>query len=167
VYSVAVQFVDLVSLLPVAFGTVLFVSMTHSPDPARMTARAGRYVLIALSALATLLAAGGPSGLSLLFGRAFEAAYLPLLVRLPGAVALGFQTIIVQYFNTRAYPWFLTKYWLVGLAVNVAINLATIPAFGAMGAAAAGTAASATVACLVWVRFARSTGLSLRSLWKQ
>lgn len=165
VYSVAVQCIDLVALLPGTFATVLFVSLAHSRDRARMTARAARYVLVVLSLLAALLALAGPWVLGLLFGRTFEAAYGPLLVRLPGAVALGVQTIIVQYFNTQAYPWFLTRYWLIGLGLSLGINLYAIPRFGVMGAAAAGTVASTTVACLVWRRFTRATGLSLRSRW--
>jgi len=165
IYSVASQLIDVLLLLPGTFATVLFVSLANSRDPVGVTARAGRNVLVLSSLLAALMALGGPWALPLVFGRPFEASCGPLLVLLPGAVLLGFQTIIGQYFGSKAYPWFLTRYWLVGLALNLGMNLYAIPRFGAMGAAVASTVGYAAVTCLIWRRFARATGVSSGSLW--
>ena len=164
-YSVAAQLIDTLLLLPATFAQVLFVSLAKSRDAASETARAGRFVLGALSLLALLMAVGGRWALPLLFGRRFEPSYGPLLVLLPGAVLLGFQTIVGQYFGFKGYPRFLATYWLVGFALNLGINLYAIPNFGAMGAAASSTVCYAAVTFLILRRFARVTGLPMRSLW--
>jgi O-antigen/teichoic acid export membrane protein len=127
---------------------------------------AGGWVLGMLTVLAAVMALAGPWALPLVFGRPFASSYGPLLVLLPGAVLLGFQTIIGQYFGARAYPWFVARYWLAGLVLNLAANAYALPRFGAVGAAAASTLGYAAVTGLVWRRFARETGLSARALWR-
>jgi O-antigen/teichoic acid export membrane protein len=165
IYSVAAQLIDVLLLLPASFARILFVSLARSRDPAGETARTGRQVLGLLALLAALMGASGPWAIPLVFGLRYSTSYGPMLVLLPGAVLLGLQTIVGQFFGMRGYPGFLTAYWLVGLAINLGINLYAIPRFGAMGAAAASSAGYTVVSCLVLGRFTRAAGFPLRSLW--
>ena len=75
----------------------------------------------------------------LVFGRPFEGAYPALALLLPGFVCLALQGLLSQYFATRGFPLFISLYWLLGLAVNLTLNILLIPRFGLLAAAGSST----------------------------
>jgi O-antigen/teichoic acid export membrane protein len=87
------------------------------------------------------------------FGRPFEGAYPALVLLLPGFVALALQSLLGQYFASRGFPNFVSFYWLIGLIVNVTLNLLLVPRFGLLAAAASSSVGYSVVFYLMLRRF--------------
>jgi O-antigen/teichoic acid export membrane protein len=168
VYSIAVQFADLLLVLPVAIGTLLFprVAAAPSSETAVFTALVSRHAVLAVTAACAALAVAIPWAIPLLFGDAFAGAVPCLWILLPGVWCMAVQGILANDLAGRDYPAFLPWMWLVLLVVNVALNLALLPAIGVAGAALSSTVAYALSLVLVarhWLR--RFPGVSARSLF--
>lgn len=142
VYSIAVTIGELLWKLPTAASTILFprVASTREHDP-EFTARVSRIVV-------ALTIAGGAAitGISyvlipLVFGERFSGAFVPLLLLLPGIVALGLTAIISSHFAGRGELKWSTYAAVLGLVLTVALCIVLIPPYGASGAALASTAA--------------------------
>ena len=108
-----------------------------------------------LALLAGVLAAVAPFVIPRLFGPAFAPAVRPCLLLLPGAVLLGGQTLLSQFFMRQGVPLFMSGFWAIGLAVNFGLNLFLIPGWGMSGAAVASSVAYTIVAALMAARFLR------------
>jgi O-antigen/teichoic acid export membrane protein len=165
-YALAAQLVDLLLLFPGTVGVVLFPRLARSADPARDTARLSRSVGLALAGVAAAMAVLGAPVITLVFGPDFAPAYRSLLLLLPGAVALGYESILTQYFSNRGYPPFLSRYWAAVFALNLVGNLLLVPRLGALGAALTSSACYATLCGLVARRFVQSSGLPWSALWR-
>lgn len=165
-YALAAQLVDLLLLFPSTVGVVLFPRLARSADPARDTARLSRNVGLALAGVAAAMAVMGAPVIALVFGRDFAPAYRSLLLLLPGAVALGYETVLAQFFASRGFPAFLSRYWSGVFALNLLGNLLLIPTLGAMGAALTSSVCYATLCGLVARRFVRDSGLPWSTLWR-
>jgi O-antigen/teichoic acid export membrane protein len=90
------------------------------------------------AAAAALLVLAYPLVL-LLFGQEFRASVLPLIVLLPGAVAMSHSRVLAGDLMARGRVDVTMRIALVALGVNVAANLLLIPGLGALGAALAST----------------------------
>jgi len=160
-YAVAVQFADLLSLLPATASAVLFPAMAIVRQRDARIAAVARSVLILLVGLASAIVVTGPWIIPAVFGAEFSPAYALVACLLPGVVMLGYQTVIAVYYTTAGYPRLIGLYWAIGLTINVILNLVTIPAFGAVAAALSSTLSYGLVAWLVVRRFGRDTGRGL------
>lgn len=154
-YAVAVQLVDVLLLLPSSLASMLFPALFSIPDAAAYTARVTLRGVAMLALLAGVLAAVAPFVIPRLFGPAFAPAVRPCLLLLPGAVLLGGQTLLSQFFMRQGVPLFMSGFWAIGLAVNFGLNLFLIPGWGMSGAAVASSVAYTIVAALMAARFLR------------
>jgi O-antigen/teichoic acid export membrane protein len=68
-------------------------------------------------------------------------------------VALALQGLLGQYFASRGFPVFVSVYWLLGLIVNVTLNLLLVPRFGLLAAAGSSSVAYGLVFTLMLRRF--------------
>lgn len=164
VYAVAAQIVTLLWMLPQVAGQVLFSDISRSSDRVRATARvtaASFWLLLGGCLTAALL---GYPAITLVFGDRFAGAYPLLLLLLPGALALGIEITVVQFFNARGFPMVIFNYWLFAVALNLAINVFAIPSMGAYAAAISSSVCYAVVNVLVIRRFLHETGLPLVEL---
>lgn len=165
IYSISAQLVDLLLVLPGTFAIVLFPYLAHSPDRGRQTLTVARHVSLLLGALAIGIAAVGRIAIEKIYGSPFAAAFWPMILLLPGVVALGIGTIVGQYFASKSFPLFLSAYWSIGFAVNLIGNVLAIPRFGALAAAVTSSVAYMLVAFLIVRRFISSAGLSVSDLF--
>jgi O-antigen/teichoic acid export membrane protein len=157
VYSIAVQFADLLLVLPVAIGTLLFprVAAAPSSESAVFTASVSRHAVLAVTAACAAIALAIPWAIPLLFGDAFAGSVPCLWILLPGVWCMAVQGILANDLAGRDYPAFLPWMWLVLLVVNVGLNLALLPRMGIAGAALSSTVAYALSLVLVarhWLR---------------
>lgn len=143
-YSIAVACADLVYMLPVVVGTLLFPRLSRMSDAAEQV-RYARQVLVSTGALMTtgaivaaLLAA--PIIITL-YGSAFAPAVPAFIWLLPGIVALSMHTIVMNYCAAVGYPPVVLVSPLLGLVLNVVVNLLLIPRFGIVGASIASSLA--------------------------
>lgn len=145
-YSVAVAVGEWLWLTPGVLGASLMqrVATCSEEDVNRMVGVINR-LTSAILVLGTLVLALVGSGLiHFLYGEAFSASYLPLLLLLPGIWALGLWKNFMNDLSVRGYP--TTKSYTSGVALllTVVLDILLIPRWGIIGAAIASSIAYLT-----------------------
>jgi O-antigen/teichoic acid export membrane protein len=95
--------------------------------------------------------------LPLVFGRAFGASMVPLLILLPGVVAFGFVNILISYFAGIGRGSLNFVISVISVIVTLAGNAWLTPRLGAIGAALVSTVAYGLAAVLSAFSFRRGT----------
>jgi antigen flippase len=136
IYSVAVQFSDVLIIVPATVSMVLFPELLRSGAAGRFsrTTRAATYVGLAMTILSLCTGVVATFVVPLLFGRAFAPASTVLWVMLPGVLALSVANIMSQYLATHGIPIANVWAWAAALLLFLAAGSLAIPRFGAMGA---------------------------------
>jgi O-antigen/teichoic acid export membrane protein len=156
-YAVAVSFADAVMLLPAAVATNVFARVARGLD-AGSSAYVFRSVafLYALICIVTVPLTG--LLIPILFGSAFSRSVTLYWLLVPGVFSFGMMNILAQHFAGKGFPTSAVAVWPIGLAVNVAINVALLPSRGTAVASLASSAAY-TVLLALYVRlFASEAG---------
>lgn len=156
-YSIAGSIADGMFVLPMVVGLNLFPRVARS-GAHQETAEVFRSVAIlyGLVCLATVPLAG--PGIRLVFGDDFDGSISLYYWLLPGIYALGMLTILAHHFAGRGYPTEAAAVWLIGLGLNLAINLLFLPGRGAWVASLASSVAYAVLLALHVHLFAREAG---------
>jgi O-antigen/teichoic acid export membrane protein len=161
VYTIATQVAMMLMVLPGVIGTLLFPRVTAEQDATGettcMVARYASFVML----LCTLVAIPLSLLLPFVYGTAFADSSTQLLILLPGVYLVGIQSVVVQHFNALGLPKSVPIFWLVTLAVNVALVFVLVPRFGARGAALGSTISYTLIAVLMISKFVATTGRSL------
>lgn len=136
-YSVSVNVGELLLLVPSAIGVALFphLSGLEKEEQKEAMCLVGRIsFVIGFIGIVGLAAIGYPFIL-VVFGRSFLPAFIPFLILLPGLMAMTLNYAYGNYFSAVGKPLIGAVIFLIGLVVNVALNLWLIPIFGISGAA--------------------------------
>lgn len=157
VYSVASQVAMMLMLLPGIIATLLFPRVAARQDQTgeltcvvtRHTAFIMLFICLAAAPLSLIL--------PLLYGAAFADVSVQLLILLPGVYFIGLESVLVQHFNALGLPLAIPLFWLVTLAINVALVFALVPTLGARGAALASAISYALIFALVALYFRSRT----------
>jgi O-antigen/teichoic acid export membrane protein len=137
-------------------------------DGARaVTARAIRFNLLLSSGVTAMLAIASPTLLPLLYGTAYAGSLTPLLLLIPGAIALSLVRPTQHFLVRLGRPLTLTAIPLGALAANLALNAVLIPRWHAAGAAVTSSLTYMALAGAEILWFARATGTGLRDLLPQ
>jgi O-antigen/teichoic acid export membrane protein len=161
VYAVASQVATMLMLLPGVIGTLLLPRVASMPDArGEMTMRVTRHTAFVML-FVCLAAAPASFALPLVYGAPFADASWQLLILLPGIYLVGIESVLVQHFSSLGLPVAIPLFWLITLSLNVALNLAFVPTFGARAAAAASSISYALIFILVATYFRARTGNSL------
>ena len=166
VYSVAVAAAEVLWFLPTAVGSVLFPTLAQRrTDGSRdVAARACRRAVLMTLAAAVPLAAGGRWLLPCVFGAAFADGWLPLLILIPGVLALSVHRVLMPALMSWGRPQEMSYAAAIALAATVALDLLLIPRWGIRGAAAASTVAYSCCAAYTAGRFVRVTHAGWRDV---
>jgi O-antigen/teichoic acid export membrane protein len=156
-YSIAATLADGMFVLPMVIGLNLFPRVARG-DPTEASAEVFRSVavLYGLFCLATVPIAG--IAIRAFFGGEFAGATSLYYWLLPGIYSLGLLTILSQHFAGRGFPPRAVAIWFVGLALNVALNLALLPGRGAWVAALTSSVTYTVLLVLHMWLFAREAG---------
>jgi O-antigen/teichoic acid export membrane protein len=100
----------------------------------------------------------------LVYGPAFSASVEPLLILLPGIVALAPAKVLASYVAGVGRPALNLVVSLVSLAVTLVLDLLLIPTIGIAGAAIASTAAYLVGAVMTVAVFRRLTRVRARDI---
>ncbi|MBV9083681.1 MAG: flippase [Acidobacteriaceae bacterium] len=136
-YSLASTIADMVMLLPVAIGTILFPVLSAQFDDGKKldmikkSSGAAAAAMLPVLALAALLSR---PLIKLAFGSAFLPAAPAFVLLTPGIFFLSIHCIAVQFLNSIGYPKIVVVIWAASLGINVATNCWAIPHFGIAGA---------------------------------
>lgn len=138
IYSIAVQFADLLYLLPITAGTMLFpviARLQEAQEQSETTQRITRNLFPLLLGLSAIVAVIITPIISFFFGSAFSAAALPLIILLPGIIFLSLETILIYDLSGRGLPPVTYITPAIGFVLNLGLNIWLIPSHGMIAAA--------------------------------
>lgn len=167
-YAVTVALADALYILPSVVAVNLFAHVARGSDD-EQSAKVFRSVAVLYLAVCAVSAALAGPVIDLIYGSEFDDA-VPLFYWLaPGIFCLGMLNILAQHFAGRGFPLEAVLVWVVGLALNVAINLAFLPDGGTEVAAISSSAAYILLLALHVRMFASSVGgyRTLRPRWSE
>jgi O-antigen/teichoic acid export membrane protein len=138
-YSISVAFAELALMLPSSIGTALFASLPRQTATDRVSQLqvTTRYVVLLTILICAALAAISSPLVRALMGEAYSASVAPLLILLPGVVAMATNYVFANFFAGSGLPHAGAGVFAFGLVVNVCANLLLIPILGINGAALA------------------------------
>jgi O-antigen/teichoic acid export membrane protein len=158
VYAVAAQVSFLLMMLPGVIAMLLFPRVASYQDPSgEFAIRVTRHASFVMSIMC-IAAAAGAFALPLIYGARFADATIQLLILLPGIYLVGIESVLVQHFTGTGLPVAIPVFWLITLAVNLVLNFALVPSFGARGAALASSLSYSLIFVFVAVFFCLKTG---------
>jgi O-antigen/teichoic acid export membrane protein len=166
-YSVAVALGEVLLQVGVS-ARIALTPLQGSPDEREelvgRICRLIRVLLAGLSLAALLIALLSGILVRVAYGPAFSDSAPALVWILPGVVALVLQGPVLDYLVVEGRVRAVTAICVLGLAVNVAINLAFLPHHSFVVAAVASTVAYTLSCGLCFSLFTRQTGASFKQL---
>ncbi len=143
IYGVGVSLAEMLWQWPNAVGFAFFprASSSRPEEVDRLTPRVLGSTLLLTAMGAVALAIVGPYAIRLVFGAAFEGAYVPMLILLPGVVLLGGGKVLSSAIAGRGHPGLNSINSAAALVVTLAGNLLLVPRYGIAGAALASSLA--------------------------
>jgi O-antigen/teichoic acid export membrane protein len=155
-YSVAATIADGMFVLPMVVALNLFPRVARS-ETHEQTAEVFRSLAVLYGAVC-LITIPLAQAIPLVFGERFDGSISLYYWLLPGIYCLGMLTILAHHFAGRGYPREAAAVWFVGLALNIAINVAFLPGRGAWVASLASSIAYAVLLALHLWLFVREAG---------
>lgn len=165
-YSIAVGIAEQLWMLPGAIATVLFprISSLKNAEANNLTPIVVRHTFFIIFVLSLLLALLAKPLIKIFFGTAFLPSVMPLLILLPGIIALGGAKTLTADLAGRGKPQFGTYASFISLAANIPLNLWLIPKWGISGAAFASTFAYILATLIIIIAFVKISNSSWRNI---
>jgi len=158
VYAIASQFSFLLIMLPGVIASLLFPRVASRRDePAGYAVEVTRHTSF-IMLIVCLGAALASFALPLVYGARFADATIQFLILLPGVFFISLESVLVQYFTGTGLPAIIPWFWIITVVVNLGLNFAFVPTFGARAAAINSTVSYALIFVLVAIYFGRKTG---------
>lgn len=157
-YVIAVQLTELFSALPVALMSSLFPALSQvANDPERFNRylkESYRFLMVVVFGACALVTPIAAPAVELLYGRQFLPTANLLIILIWSEVPVFFGVVISNAMVARGVQKYLPASTVAGAILNVVLNLALIPRFGALGASWA-TVVSYTFASSIFLLFFR------------
>jgi O-antigen/teichoic acid export membrane protein len=165
-YSLAVGLAEMIFFFPTAVTTMFFPHVAGAPreESDRQVAMVSRVTLLITAMFALLLVPAAAVMITVLLP-AFTPSFLPLLVLLPGVVALSAANVVGGFVTGIGRPGVHSSVNVASLVVNIVANLLLIPLFGIVGAAAASLLSYSLSAVLLTTIAAHLAGGSVADFW--
>jgi O-antigen/teichoic acid export membrane protein len=162
-YAIAVGMAETIWILPGAIATVLFprVSSLNDTDANSLTPRIARHTYFIIFVFVLLLFFLAKPLINIFFGTAFLPSVRPLLLLLPGIIALAGSKTLTADLAGRGKPQIGAFAAFTSLAINVPLNLYLIPKWGISGAAFASSVAYISANLVIIFAFRHITRISL------
>ncbi len=164
VYSIAAQIADTLLLVPVTIGMILLprVAAAAPGSQEATTARVTRHAALLMTLLCAAAFVLVEPVVAILYGPRFGEAVAATRWLLPGVWALGIHGILMNHFAGKGLPPIVVWTPLVGVLVNLALNVRFVPSFGIVGASIASTVAYGAMLALAVAAFVRRGDTGLR-----
>lgn len=158
IYSVTMQIMDIVYLFPVTLGMILFPKVSErADDSGELTAKAFRLSLVVMACVCVFLLVFGGAIIEGLFGPEFIAAATPLYWLTPGILFLSLATILNNDLAGRGLPHIVILSPMVGLFLNVALQLLFLSQHGITVSAISSSLSFLVVLVLLTTHFCQRT----------
>lgn len=166
-YGVSVSLAEQVWVFASAISSVMFpyvTSIESDEEKSKVTSTTFKIVMVVtFFAIAVLFFASNLIGI--IYGADYYGSIMPLKILLIGIFSLSLGKILANDIAARGKPELNALSNLVGLVVNVVLNIALIPKFGISGAAMATSISYTLTAIIFLISFLKLTGLSLKELF--
>jgi O-antigen/teichoic acid export membrane protein len=151
IYAVAVGLSKLLVVFPSVTGMLVLPHISRLGEFEHRRAvvlKALAVVAIVTIPVAAVLALFAGLIVRLMYGQAFAAAALPLMLLLPGIVIWSLESVWRKLLVSDGYDPRVTVAWGITAAVNIGLNLVMIPRLGGVGAALASSSAWVAMALM-------------------
>jgi O-antigen/teichoic acid export membrane protein len=161
-YAIAVGMAETIWILPGAIATVLLprISSLHDTDANNLTPRIVRHTYFIIFVFVLCLFFFAKLLITVFFGSAFLPSEKPLLILLPGIIAVAGSKTLAADLSGRGKPQFAAYASFTSLAINIPLNLYLIPKWGISGAAFASSASYIAANIMVIIAFAKTSKTS-------
>jgi antigen flippase len=134
-YSVAMQILDVLSILPISIATVLLPSLIGRSNAWPSAARAAAWTAALMVPACVITAILAEPLITRVFGWRFEPAALVTALIMPAAFFIGIVSVLSQYLAAGGFPREMIAIWVAALVVVVTGSSVLVPRLGANGAA--------------------------------
>ena len=166
-YGVSVSLAEQVWVFASAISSVMFpyvTSIESDEEKSKVTSTTFKIVMVVtFFAISVLFFASNLIGI--IYGADYYGSIMPLKILLIGIFSLSLGKILANDIAARGKPELNALSNLVGLVVNVVLNIVLIPKFGISGAAMATSISYTLTAIIFLISFLKLTGLSLKELF--
>jgi len=136
-YSIATTMANMVYMLPVITGTILFPRLSAQTLPRKkleITIKVGAILGIIMTIITGGSVAIAHPLVKILFGYNYLPAVPAFVWLMPGILLLSINTIFMNYFASIGIPFFMVYSPGVAAILNIGLNLYLIPTQGIIGA---------------------------------
>ncbi len=160
-YAVATSIAELAWYIPNSVGTVLFprLSIATAEEIHPLTAEIARHTLFVTFLITLGLGVVGWIAVPLFYGEAYRPAIAPLLILLPGILAMAVYKVLTRNFSSRNRQQISVLASVAALVINVGLNIWLIPQMGIAGAALSSLMAYSVAGIILLFAFCRESGL--------
>lgn len=135
VYSITAIIADILYMLPVAIGMILFPTVSSMKQGGwEFTKKVAWLTATAMAGICVIAALFARPFITFFYGEPFAGAAGALLWLLPGTFVLSVNTIFMNFFAARGMPVIAVISPLIALITNILLNIYFIPHFGINGA---------------------------------
>ncbi len=162
-YAAAVQWSEFVWFVPIAIEGVMLQSTAglwaqgKVEEISRLVSRLMRYVAVMTAFFLIYVLVFSDHLVTFYFGPQFQDAALPLQLLIPGAFAFSLARVIRPVIQAHGLVTTLLKVVSAATVINIALNVALVPRWGAAGASVA-TSLSFICVALLYVRLLQREG---------
>ena len=163
-YAAAVQWSEFVWFVPIAIEGVMLQSTAglwaqgKIDEITRLVSRLMRYVAVTTAFLLIYVLVFAEHIVTFYFGPQFRDATFPLQLLIPGAFAFSLARVIRPVIQAHGWVMTLLKTVSAATVINIALNVALVPQWGAAGASVA-TSLSFICVALLYLRLLRAEGV--------
>lgn len=165
-YSVAANLAGQIGLIPMAVGLSMMpnIGSLTAEASARTVLKTSQIIFVVMLTLGLFIGVAGVAFIPILYGEVFMASIIPLLLMIPGIVAIGVYLIVEPYFQARGLPQIPVKISFVGAMSNGVLCIILIPPYGIVGASMAYTISFLIQTLTTCIAFSKQSSLPLYSL---
>lgn len=165
-YSLAASLGEMVWYIPDSVGLVLFPRLTAVEDAeiGPLTAKVGRFTMVFTALIGIGLLSTGWLLIPLVYGADYQASVIPLIVLMPGIMAMGLYKVLIRYFTAKDRQQWMVLAAVIGVAVTAIAIFVLLPLWGTNGAAAATAFGYAVMTLVLSFKFIGETSLNWRDM---
>ncbi|GAB4368765.1 MAG: hypothetical protein Kow0042_10100 [Calditrichia bacterium] len=164
-YYVSLMIGERLHYLTQPTSTILFPATASSAEQQNKTPVLARINFSVILLGAVVVALSAHWFIPLIFSSEFEASVTPLLILLPGIVALTLPKILSADLSGRGIPQISMYISILIFILKVVLNMVTIPRMGISGAALSSSIAYIFATILIGWTFKRITGTPIHKLF--